>query len=471
MLTRLRVSGFKNLVDAEVPFGSFTCIAGENGVGKSNLFDAIRFLSALADRSLLEAAQSVREETDIRNLFQRSSEWRADKMIFEADMIAPSQVIDDFGRETDVKRNYLRYRLELSYRADPQKPLEISSEELTHLTLEDAKEQLTFAKSDWRKSAIKRESTYAKPIETSGDIIIQRGIGQPSRIPRSRLERTVLSNSNSTATPLALAARREMQAWQLLQLEPSALRQSNSFHAPDQLGSHGEHLAATLARLARQDPNVYAQVANRLSELIDDVYDLNVDRDEIRQLLTVQVTARDGTVYPARALSDGTLRFLALAVLSLDPQVRGVLCLEEPENGIHPSRIIAMVNLLKRIAVNEEDPVSEDNPLRQVIINTHSPLVVQAVPQESLLFAQLRETQRNGQRFKRLAFSALDGTWRTKLPYKMPTTSKGALISYLSNQPPAPDEMPTGAPRKPRVADHEDVRQLKLELFHEQTDG
>ncbi|MBM3262563.1 MAG: AAA family ATPase [candidate division Zixibacteria bacterium] len=56
MLTRLKVSGFKNLVDVEVRFGPFTCIAGANGVGKSNLFDAILFLSALADRSLIEAA-------------------------------------------------------------------------------------------------------------------------------------------------------------------------------------------------------------------------------------------------------------------------------------------------------------------------------------------------------------------------------------------------------------------------------
>ena len=39
MLTRFKVSGFKNLVDTDVRFGPFTCIAGANGVGKSNLFD------------------------------------------------------------------------------------------------------------------------------------------------------------------------------------------------------------------------------------------------------------------------------------------------------------------------------------------------------------------------------------------------------------------------------------------------
>lgn len=48
MLTRLRVRGFKKFVDVDVRFGPFTCIAGPNGVGKSNLFDAILFLRARA---------------------------------------------------------------------------------------------------------------------------------------------------------------------------------------------------------------------------------------------------------------------------------------------------------------------------------------------------------------------------------------------------------------------------------------
>jgi AAA15 family ATPase/GTPase len=75
MLTRLRVAGFKNLVDVDVRFGPFTCVAGPNGVGKSNLFDAIAFLHFLAERPLSEAALSVRGEgsraADVRGLFHR----------------------------------------------------------------------------------------------------------------------------------------------------------------------------------------------------------------------------------------------------------------------------------------------------------------------------------------------------------------------------------------------------------------
>ena len=42
MLTRLKSNGFKNLVDFSLDFGPYTCIAGPNGVGKSNIFDAIQ---------------------------------------------------------------------------------------------------------------------------------------------------------------------------------------------------------------------------------------------------------------------------------------------------------------------------------------------------------------------------------------------------------------------------------------------
>jgi AAA15 family ATPase/GTPase len=88
MLTHLKVSGFKNLVGLDVGFGPFTCIAGANGVGKSNLLDAIVFLSALADRPLIEAALAVRDQGtksgDIRGLFHHVGDHFDAEMSFDA---------------------------------------------------------------------------------------------------------------------------------------------------------------------------------------------------------------------------------------------------------------------------------------------------------------------------------------------------------------------------------------------------
>src|SRR6266511_6304995 len=103
MLTRLKVDGFKNLIDVDVYFGPFTCVAGANGVGKSNVFDAIRFLSALADRPLIDAALSVRDEggrtADVRSLFQRVGDDYVPEMSLTAEMIVPQVDIDDLGQQ------------------------------------------------------------------------------------------------------------------------------------------------------------------------------------------------------------------------------------------------------------------------------------------------------------------------------------------------------------------------------------
>jgi ABC-type multidrug transport system ATPase subunit len=236
----------------------------------------------------------------------------------------------------------------------------------------------------------------------------------------------------------------------LLQLEPSSLRQPDEFTASTKLETDGSHLAATLDHLARTerqkngqpddevDNPVYYEIANRLAHLIEDVDKVWVDRDNRRELLTLMVTSRDGTSHPAKALSDGTMRFLALAVLELDPEAQGLLCLEEPENGIHPERIPKILQLLQDIATSTDEALGLDNPLRQVIINTHSPAVVMQVPEDSLLVAELRETVRSGQRFKRVCFGYLPDTWRqSKDPEssKASIISKGKLLAYLNPVP------------------------------------
>jgi predicted ATPase len=401
MLTRLKVTGFKNLVDVDVQFGPFTCIAGPNGTGKSNLFDAITFLSRLASDTLINAAIAVRDERgrtgDVRNLFHRVGTDYTQKMSFEAEMLIPREGVDDLGQKAVASITFVKYRLELAYRVDPTLPtlgsLELVHEGLDRIKLNEAARHLRFAKEagTWRRSVLngRRTTPLISTEDASGNMAVklhQDGIqGRARSFLAANLPRTVLSTVNATESPTALLARREMQSWRLLQLEPSALREPDRFTTPPGLGADGSHLPATLYNLARpylqpsktstdcDDVGPYRQVAFSLGELIEDVSSLRVDADVKRELLTLEVTDRYGTVHPARSLSDGTLRFLALAVLKIDPEFKGLICLEEPENGIHPERIPAILRLLQDIATHIRYPIGTDNPLRQVIVNTHSP--------------------------------------------------------------------------------------------------
>ncbi len=460
MLTRLKVDGFKNLVDTDIRFGPFTCIAGANGVGKSNLFDAIRFLSALADKTLLEAAASVRAEgqksPDVRGLFNRVGDKFAEKMRFEAEMIVPPNAVDDFGKEGSAKITILRYLLEIKYKeADfhktghPGGELEILREELAYIQKGEAPKHLLFPHSKaWRDAAVTGASRtpFISTTEENPTLIKlhQDGNqGRPSLLPAASLPRTVLSSGNASESPTVLCARREMASWKRLQLEPSALRKPSDFNSASQLNPDGEFLASTLFHMARHLPAagvvpdeaaVYCQIANRLSELIGHVDALWVDRDEKREVFTLILKEAVGTELPARDLSDGTLRFLALSVIEMDSRGGGVICLEEPENGIHPARIPAMLNLLQDIATDAEEPVDDSNPLRQVIVNTHSPSVVREVPDDALLLADVIDDVKDGFRGVKIRFSCLPDTWRAKAAERPKIVSKGDLLAYLNPQ-------------------------------------
>ncbi len=478
MLTRLKIDGFKNLVGVDVRFGPFTCIAGANGIGKSNLFDAIRFLSRCAGSTLLEAAMSVRDDSaranDVRGLFHRVGDQVAPKMRFEAEMVVPAEAVDDLGQAGRAAITFLKYTLVIRHRTDlppamSSTPLEILEEELVHIQLGEAHQHLLFPhdKKEWRDRVIigRRSGTaFISTAEKNGATIIKlhqdaAGRGRAYERSAALLPKTVLSSATAAESPTALCARREMEGWQLLQLEPGSLRQPDEFNATPRLSANGRGLAATLFRIASQsDPDrIYAQIANRLNELIGGVASIRVDQDEKRELLTLMMKTSDGTELPARALSDGTLRFLALAVLELDPETPRVLCLEEPENGIHPDRIPAILELLQDLAVDPTEPADASNPLRQVIVNTHSPSVVASVSEDSILLASTVRDRRGTQEFDQIDFSCLSDNWRTKVAGRQSTISPGQMMAYLSPLSLMPGDSTQPNKRK-KVIDHPEFR-------------
>lgn len=443
MLTRLKVSGFKSLLNVDVRFGPFTCIAGANGVGKSNLFDAIAFMSALADGSLLDAALGVRDDgtrrgTDISDLFYRSGEYTASEMAFEAEMIIPRQGVDDFGQAVEATITFLRYSLKLRLREQQGtgSPLELVSESLDYIKLGDDSENLLFPfNQDWRKSALAGKRGTPFISTENGKIKLHqdnKGSGRATTFNPSSLTRTILSGINGSENPTVLLARREMQSWRQLQLEPSMLRKPDDFTAEPDLSSNGAHLPAMLNRMSQSNRDVFVQVTNALNALIEDVRNIGVDIDDGRQIYTLKALMKDGSLHSARALSEGTLRFIALAALSLDPSGQGVICFEEPENGIHPSRLQAMLDLLRDIAVDTHYAVDADNPLRQVIVNTHSPQFVQLIAPDDLLAVREKTIMHEGYRVTHSDFVPPPDTWRAKGEGQKDTMPLGMLLSYLN---------------------------------------
>ncbi|WP_296448356.1 AAA family ATPase [Rhodoferax sp. UBA5149] len=449
MLTRLKVKGFKNLVDVDVRFGPFTCIAGPNGAGKSNLFDAITFLGDLASMPIMKAASRARGTngriSDFHSLFFKDSKGNFLPMLFIAEMIVPSKVIDDFDRTATPTATFLEYTLELRLsetHADqsPADPIYIEQEGLRAINSSEATKRLGFPQSPaWIKQHIFGPGSRSTPFistEISGNPSqpairlfgdqTKKG-GPPFLVPARKSPQTIVSGANSSSHPTALAARSELRSWRLLQLEPSALRRFDNFGDDPHVTSTGEHLPAALMRLDN-----HAEVSQRLSELLPDIVSVDVDADEKRQVKTLLLTMKDKETYTASSLSDGTLRFLALAVLALDPEFGGLLCMEEPENGIHPSRIPQMLSLVRSLSEEVEavDERTSASSIRQLIINTHSPLVVAELRDDELLFAETLKMKAKAF----VNFKPLPGTWRQTASGAKGAEliTRGEILSYLS---------------------------------------
>ena len=91
-----------------------------------------------------------------------------------------------------------------------------------------------------------------------------------------------------------------------------------------------------------------------------------------------------------------------------------------------------MLRRLQDIAFDLEKPIGPDNPLGQVIVNTHSPAVVGQVPDDSILLAEPEEWMREGARIGTVRLRWLEDTWRSRAESDVPALAKGKLLSYLN---------------------------------------
>ncbi len=132
----------------------------------------------------------------------------------------------------------------------------------------------------------------------------------------------------------------------------------------DRLEEDFSNLGLFLNRLRRK-PKAKAALLEGLRDLYDDVTDFDV----IVEGGTVQVffTEREFAI-PATRLSDGTLRYLCLLAILCDPDPPPLICIEEPELGLHP-------DILPKLA----DKLLAASKRCQLIVTTHSDILVDAM--------------------------------------------------------------------------------------------
>lgn len=399
MLTRLEIDGFKTFELLDIRLQPFTVILGSNAAGKSNLFDAIRLLSLLATRDVAEAVKEMRGEP--LELFRLTPRGRSKQIRMAAEVIVDPIVRDPWGSEVELSHTRIRYEVTIERREVRPgiERIQVASEAVFPIMRKDDSWALAVnASKKFRNSYLKY--TRQKPWLTTDEMpeglafnIHQDGKQGRNR-PASAAEATVLYSITNAEFPHLFALREEMRHWRMLQLDPALLRKPVPVTSSDFLESNGANLAAVLAQLKAETatsdcPNgILGDIATDLNHLIPGIKSIDAELHESSREYRIEITMRDGLPFTSRVVSDGTLRVLALLTLLHDPRQRGLICFEEPENGVHPGRIKQLVRRLQDIVSEpKEDPLASVNrplPLCQLLLNSHSPVVLSALVNDGL---------------------------------------------------------------------------------------
>lgn len=148
---------------------------------------------------------------------------------------------------------------------------------------------------------------------------------------------------------------------------PEAMRQPARLQsiasAQEFSDERGSGLASVLDAVMSQDFENYEAINRKVKRLFPDVKSLSLPLvgDGVKEL---RVKLKDGREVPARNLSEGFLYYVLYTALPLLSPC-SILLIEEPENGLHPSRIAEVMGILREIS-----------KITQVLIATHSPLVI-----------------------------------------------------------------------------------------------
>ena len=106
-----------------------------------------------------------------------------------------------------------------------------------------------------------------------------------------------------------------------------------------------------------EDSFAMTGVSLDMANLVPGLLNIKVDKNVARSEYDIWAETDDRLSFSANVLSDGTLRLLALASIRNDAQFQGVLCLEEPENGVHPLHLKNMAYLLREMATSFNKPL------------------------------------------------------------------------------------------------------------------
>lgn len=322
-LDYITVKGFKSFASIEkLPLEPINVVIGPNGSGKSNFIGVFAFLNAIQDGRLQDYVTQA---------------GGAEKVLHFG-----SKTTGTIELHISFKEGVNQYKIQLKPAPGDQ--------------LFPASEIVSF----WNKQ-------YSKPYPEG-------------LMPRGR----EAGISNPAHKGIAGYVRSHLQRWRLYHfhdtsagspMKKTASLNDNHFLRPD-----GSNLAAFLYLLREKHEEVYGLIRGTIQRVAPFFDDFQLEPAQLKpDSIILEWRHKNSDAYfDATMLSDGTLRFIALATLFLQPDRYrpSVILVDEPELGLHPYAITMLASLIKQASTKT-----------QVIVGTQSPLLLDHFRPEDVLVA------------------------------------------------------------------------------------
>jgi len=352
MIEQITIKNFKSFKDVTLKLGPLNIFIGANASGKSNFFDALRVLQGIG------YGFTIHEILDGKPKSATSEVWegirggsRAIGFAFEngnkptlfqvAGKLPDEGASFEFTIAFSAREGYLH-----------EECLSVSDEAIYDSSPEhNIASGSSFSVRHY--DGIKREPP-CDTVRIEGD-----------RPALTQMTRRGLWVRMPVRSDLAERVTRVLADMQRVDPSPALLRAYSQAYEIKRMGEHGENFAA-LIRMICKDPGAKKAYLSWLRELRPrDVDDIDTRSGAIGEPLVVMKERNREFLAPV--LSDGTLRFAAIAAAFFQLDMPGILTIEEIENGIHASRLRLLVELIRSQAAIGKT---------QVMVTTHSPVVL-----------------------------------------------------------------------------------------------
>lgn len=326
MLNRLTVKGFKSIEDSVLDLQRLNVIIGPNGAGKSNLIGVFRFLNAVLERQL--------------QLYV-GERGGPDRLLFHGQKVTPK----------------------MSFRFD------FGSNAYSFILKPAAGDVLIF----------EDERIYYDGFH-HGDY---QSIGWSTPIGMGHKESALEEEAKTSQGKVSQYVLQAVQNWVVYHFhdtsDSSPAKKTKDIDDNRAFRPDAGNLAAFLYWIKLKHPTEYRHVVEhvRLVAPFFEDFILEPSRNNPNKIKLEWKQKGSDAYFDGFSLSDGTLRFMALAVLLLQPSLPSLILLDEPELGLHPFAITLLAEMIEAAAKRS-----------QVVLATQSVTLLNQFSPEAIVIAE-----------------------------------------------------------------------------------